>query len=203
MDQSSKTTFHARKSILKGMFPGNLFIISGICLFSLCAFASPMPILPMAARTVAGLLVFTFIEYWIHRKLFHLKPRTPFRKRLQHLIHGQHHLSPQDNGHLGMTPFASLIILGLLLLAGYYGAGFPGLAFISGFLLGYGWYLFAHFVVHNFPMPGNFLKALWENHHIHHFKSSRKAFGVSSPLWDYVFGTLSLRSAKGERKRIK
>jgi sterol desaturase/sphingolipid hydroxylase (fatty acid hydroxylase superfamily) len=29
-----------------------------------------------------------------------------------------------------------------------------------------------------------------QQHMHHHFKTPNKRFGVSSPLWDYVFGTM-------------
>jgi sterol desaturase/sphingolipid hydroxylase (fatty acid hydroxylase superfamily) len=34
------------------------------------------------------------------------------------------------------------------------------------------------------------MKALWRNHHLHHYKAPEKGFGVSSVLWDVVFGTV-------------
>ena len=177
------------KRTVKGMFPGCLFILSGFCIGSFCLFFSGHVFYIEGPRAIAGFLTFTFVEYWVHRKLFHLKPNTPVRKRLQYLIHGQHHIAPQDNGFIGMTPTAAFFILLVLSLGAYYFSGYPGLFFISGFLSGYGWYLLVHFMVHHFPMPKSFLGVLWKNHHTHHYRNSSKAFGVSSPLWDYVFRT--------------
>ena len=34
------------------------------------------------------------------------------------------------------------------------------------------------------------MKPLWRNHHLHHYKDEGKGFGVSSTLWDHVFGTM-------------
>ncbi|MEX2379667.1 MAG: sterol desaturase family protein, partial [Vicingaceae bacterium] len=44
--------------------------------------------------------------------------------------------------------------------------------------------------------PKNFLKQLWIHHSIHHYQEDDKAFGVSSPLWDYVFGTMPSKKRK-------
>jgi sterol desaturase/sphingolipid hydroxylase (fatty acid hydroxylase superfamily) len=57
-------------------------------------------------------------------------------------------------------------------------------------VLGYAGYLFVHYIVHAYPPPKNRLKQLWINHSVHHYKDGKKAFGVSPPLWDYVFGTM-------------
>ena len=34
--------------------------------------------------------------------------------------------------------------------------------------------------------------AQWMKHHhgIHHYRNPDRGYGVSSPLWDYVFGTM-------------
>jgi sterol desaturase/sphingolipid hydroxylase (fatty acid hydroxylase superfamily) len=47
--------------------------------------------------------------------------------------------------------------------------------------------------VHAYPPPGNFFKALWINHSVHHYKDGEAVFGVSSPLWDYIYGTMKLK----------
>jgi hypothetical protein len=31
---------------------------------------------------------------------------------------------------------------------------------------------------------------LWINHSIHHYKDGEIVFGVSTPLWDYIYGTM-------------
>jgi sterol desaturase/sphingolipid hydroxylase (fatty acid hydroxylase superfamily) len=32
---------------------------------------------------------------------------------------------------------------------------------------------------------------LWINHGTHHYKNGEMVFGVSSPLWDYLYGTMN------------
>jgi sterol desaturase/sphingolipid hydroxylase (fatty acid hydroxylase superfamily) len=63
-------------------------------------------------------------------------------------------------------------------------------AFLPGFLVGYASYLGVHYMVHAYQPPKNFLKTLWINHSIHHYKDGEIVFGVSSPLWDYIYGTM-------------
>jgi sterol desaturase/sphingolipid hydroxylase (fatty acid hydroxylase superfamily) len=101
-----------------------------------------------------------------------------------------HHEYPKDKGRLAMPPLVS-VALALGLLYGFYQLiGEYTYAFLPGFIMGYAAYLFVHFAVHAYQPPKNFLKILWVNHGIHHYKDNNKAFGVSSPLWDIVFGTM-------------
>jgi len=60
---------------------------------------------------------------------------------------------------------------------------------LAGFLVGYAAYLFVHYIIHAYSPPKNFLKAIWKNHVLHHYKDGEISFGVTSPLWDYVYGT--------------
>ena len=89
-----------------------------------------------------------------------------------------------------MPPIVSVILAASLLYVFHLLIGEYTFAFLPGFVLGYASYLFVHFIVHAYQPPKNFFKALWVNHGIHHYKDHNKAFGVSSPLWDYVFGTM-------------
>ena len=61
---------------------------------------------------------------------------------------------------------------------------------LAGFMVGYSFYLTVHYSVHIFRPPNNFLKGLWKNHAIHHYKDNTTMYGVSSPIWDYVFRTV-------------
>jgi sterol desaturase/sphingolipid hydroxylase (fatty acid hydroxylase superfamily) len=138
----------------------------------------------------SGVFFFTFVEYSMHRFLFHMNTRTQFRRNVQYKIHQVHHEYPKDKDRLAMPPILSIAISTLLLF------GFKALigdfvfAFLPGFLFGYAGYLFVHYMVHAYPPPKNFLKQWWVFHSLHHYKSQKKAFGVSSPLWDYVFRTM-------------
>ena len=139
---------------------------------------------------LAGLVVFSWVEYQVHRHLFHIHPDSEQRKKLQYTIHGVHHEYPKDKKRLAMPPVLSVAIATLLLMLLKLVLGAFSFSFLAGFLCGYAAYLLVHYVVHVFPPPKNKLKILWINHGIHHYKDSEKAFGVSSPLWDYVYNTM-------------
>ena len=142
------------------------------------------------AFSVLGLLAFTFVEYMMHKHFFHMEPDTPLKDKLQYNVHGVHHDYPKDKDRLAMPPFVSAAYAAILYLVFNLLMGDFALYFLPGFLLGYSGYLGVHYVVHVYNPPKNFFKVLWVNHAIHHYKNPDSAFGVSSPLWDYLLGTL-------------
>lgn len=137
-----------------------------------------------------GLLAFTWVEYMVHRYLFHMGTYTTFRAKLQYTVHGIHHDYPKDKERLAMPPLLSISIATLLLFLFRLVLGDLVFSFLPGFLVGYSLYLVVHYMVHAYPPPKNFLKHLWINHSIHHYKDSEGIYGVSSPLWDYIYGTM-------------
>ncbi len=152
----------------------------------------------MAGLFFAGLLLFTFAEYMIHRKLYHLEPNSKARARFTYIVHGVHHDHPRDTSRIAMPPVGIIIYLLVFyalfrLLLGDY-----SYATLSGFGIGYCLYISVHYAVHTYQPPNNFLRALWTNHAIHHYKDDTVLFGVSSPLWDYILGTVP----KEKHKRV-
>ncbi len=144
---------------------------------------------------IAGLLSFTLIEYVVHRYVFHMIPSTERRKKLAYAMHGVHHDYPKDKDRLAMPPVLSATISFALFYLFYFLMGNAVFAFFPGFIIGYISYLGVHYIVHAFQPPKNAFKALWVNHGVHHYKHDDKNFGVSSPLWDYVFGTIVKRKS--------
>jgi len=148
-----------------------------------------------------GFLSFTFVEYLLHRYVYHLSTHTEWRKKFQYVAHGVHHEFPKDKDRLAMPPLLSITVATVLLLLFRLVMGDATFAFLPGFLTGYAFYLSVHYIVHIYQPPKNFLTFLWVNHSIHHYKDGDRVFGVSSPLWDYVFGTMRPRTKSGNEKQ--
>lgn len=146
-----------------------------------------------------GFISFTFVEYLVHRYVYHLSTHTEWRKKFQYNAHGVHHEFPKDKDRLAMPPLLSITVATILLLLFRLVMGDFAFAFLPGFLAGYAYYLSVHYMVHIYQPPKNFLRLLWVNHSVHHYKDGDVVFGVSSPLWDYVFGTMREKN-KGGRK---
>jgi sterol desaturase/sphingolipid hydroxylase (fatty acid hydroxylase superfamily) len=137
-----------------------------------------------------GWLTFTWVEYQVHRHVFHLSTYTTWRKNFQYVVHGVHHHYPKDKDRLAMPPLLSITIATVLLIILKLVLGDYVFAFLPGFLVGYASYLLIHYMVHAYAPPKNVFKALWKNHSVHHYKDCDLLFGVSSPLWDYIYGTI-------------
>lgn len=138
---------------------------------------------------IAGALFWSLFEYLMHRHLFHMIVESPRAKKFVYTMHGVHHEYPRDKERLFMPPVPSMIIAAVLFYLMYQALGWLALSFFPGFLFGYLMYGSMHFAIHAFAPP-RFLKALWRNHHLHHYKAPDKGFGVSSVLWDVIFRTV-------------
>ncbi len=136
-----------------------------------------------------GILTWTLFEYFIHRYLFHFVAESPRAQKLVYTLHGIHHEYPRDRERLFMPPIPSLVVATIFFTAFKLIFGWGVFAFFPGFLVGYLVYGSMHYAIHAFAPP-RFMKALWRNHHLHHYKYHDKGFGVSSILWDVVFGTM-------------
>lgn len=145
---------------------------------------------------VFGFVLFTWVEYMTHRYIFHMATFTRWREKLQYTIHGVHHEYPKDKERLAMPPLLSITISTLLLLGLRLILGDLVFSFLPGFLVGYAFYLSVHYIVHVYQPPKNLFKALWINHSVHHYKHGEYVFGVSSPFWDYVYGTMRDKQGK-------
>jgi len=143
----------------------------------------------------SGVISFTWIEYMTHRYVFHMGTYTKLREKLQYTVHGVHHEFPKDKERLAMPPLLSITLATLLLLIFRVMMGDFVFSFLPGMLVGYAFYLSVHYMVHVYPPPKNFFKILWINHSVHHYKHGEFIFGVSSPLWDYVYGTMKEKKA--------
>lgn len=139
---------------------------------------------------IAGLLLFTLIEYIMHRYVFHLSPKSEKQEKFAYAVHGVHHDYPKDKDRLAMPIPLSLTLSALFFFLYRFIMGDLVYGFLPGFLIGYAAYLWVHYMVHAFQPPKNFWKVLWVHHGIHHYKDPGNAFGVSSPIWDYIFGTM-------------
>lgn len=161
-----------------------------------------LPVISCVALFVVGAFFFTWVEYTVHRYFYHMRTDSPRRTRIQYMFHGVHHDHPRDKKRLALPPIGTLVVAALFIGLFRLVLGPYGFAFGGGFMAGYATYLALHYAIHVYSPPHNFLKAVWKHHNLHHFVGDTAAFGVSSPLWDHVFGTmpedpLAKRTAKG------
>ena len=130
---------------------------------------SPFGITSTSELFIGGVVVWTFVEYIVHRFVLH--DFVPTR-------HGMHHANPDKPVLTIFWQIGACFALVYLIAGG---------AFLAGALAAYAWYLFVHQCAHH--GPSNMLPSLLKHHKTHHGFASRN-YGVSTTLWDHIFGTM-------------
>lgn len=151
--------------------------------------------IPSVIGTVGlGILLWTLLEYSLHRWVFHIVPsgKSKLVIYFHFTIHGLHHKVPFDSRRLVFPPFPAALIV----LLGYYfyWSTFPEDMYElvgGGTILGYVMYDMVHFYIHHGnPKEGSYLYVMKRYHNHHHFSEHEAGFGISSQLWDFAFGTV-------------
>jgi len=145
-----------------------------------------------------GVASWTLFEYLMHRFVFHHHSDNPKVQKITYTAHGVHHEFPRDKDRLFMPPLPSLFIASLMFSLFFLMMKFNAFMFFPGFLSGYLAYGSMHYAIHAMAPPFKFMKSWWRYHHLHHYKEPYMGFGVSSPFWDHIFGTVPKTIGKFE-----
>jgi len=134
-----------------------------------------------------GAFTWSFLEYVIHRWLGHDRR---YRRSLFAKEHIRHHIEGDYFSPSWKKVILAVILAALLspLAALILGTG-KGLAYVAGLLLFYGVYEALHRLDHIHPGFGAYGRWQRGHHFYHHFENAKMNHGVTSPLWDIVFGT--------------
>ncbi len=132
-----------------------------------------------------GFITWTFLEYILHRYIFHWIAEQKFIKTMVYCIHGIHH---EYFATTNYVPFLQNILFyggGALFFYGIFGD--QTFIFYTGFLVAVIFQVYIHNLVH---VGGSkyFKKLQW--HHQYHHMYSDFNFGISTRFWDWVFGSL-------------
>jgi sterol desaturase/sphingolipid hydroxylase (fatty acid hydroxylase superfamily) len=133
------------------------------------------------AIVLAGLVIFSFVEYCFHRWLFHGSVK------LLEQGHRKHHEQPQAHDSLPffLPPLVALALVGILSV---FLPATVALLFTGGMAAGYAAYGLTHSIFHNVRFRHALPRRWAAAHHIHHCHPGSN-FGVTTPLWDIVLQT--------------
>lgn len=177
-------------------------IIAGLLYYS--ATTLSFPTMRIVLTFLGGMAFWTLFEYLMHRFVFHFIAESPRARKFIYILHGNHHEYPRDRERLFMPPVPSLILASAVFAITYLLMGWNVAMFLPGFILGYLMYGSMHYAIHAWNPPYKWMKPLWRNHHLHHYKNEHNGFGVSSTLWDHVFGTMfDLKNEKEDKEKVK
>ena len=135
---------------------------------------------------ILGALTWSASEYLLHRFVGHaLKGRVRFSR--EHLAH---HSDPTY-----FTPTSQKVVLAVIWFVIVFGltsllwSQALALSFTSGFLSLYTFYEVLHRRIHTHAPMGRYGTMVRKHHLSHHFTDARLRHGVTSRIWDRVFGT--------------
>jgi sterol desaturase/sphingolipid hydroxylase (fatty acid hydroxylase superfamily) len=144
----------------------------------LCAFVFTEPVWPWFVAIAVGVVLWTLTEYFMHRYLFH---GWPYQQE-----HALHHIRPTE--WIGVSAFIMgplFLVVWVLMVYALGDLGRAGMLF-AGYVTGYWGYVVIHLMIHhtNWSIVSN-LRATHEMHH----RGAGGNYGVSSNIWDHLFGT--------------
>jgi sterol desaturase/sphingolipid hydroxylase (fatty acid hydroxylase superfamily) len=138
-----------------------------------------------------GILSWGLIEYGLHRFVFHYDARSTLGRNLLYAVHLSHHEDPGSTDRI----FSSLLISApvaavYLLLVGIATGSWRAASFLfAGLVAGYFYYEWLHFRSHHRRARLRLFRYLKKYHLLHHHQTPELRFGVTSPLFDIIFGT--------------
>lgn len=166
-----------------------IYVPTITALFAWGLLGAGLPLVGSVVAFLLGVFWWSFTEYWLHRTLFHWTPNTSWGPKFHFFLHGVHHDWVNDRYRLVMPPAAS-IALGVIFFTIYtLIAGVWALPFFAGKCTGYLAYDMTHYYVHHGKPSSMIMKRLRAHHMNHHHNKEGRKYGVSSTLWDHVFGT--------------
>lgn len=138
-----------------------------------------------------GWVTWQFMEYFIHRHVFHWEGIGPKTRRLHDILHGFHHKYPDDNTRLVM-PLGASLPLAVVIWGGLSLLERPALTtpYFVGIVLSYLWYDFTHWSTHYRKPLTAWGRAIRAHHMSHHFADVDSNFGLSHRYIDRLMGTL-------------
>ena len=140
-----------------------------------------------AATVFFGALSWTLTEYLMHRFNGHeMKGRTRFSR--EHLAH---HAQPDTFAPTVYKIAAAVAVIAPMWLVLRTVAGSIGVAFTLGFGLAYLGYEWLHRRLHTHAPLNRYGAWARRQHFHHHFNAPHHNHGVTTDLWDRVFGTLA------------
>jgi len=152
----------------------------------------PLDVMERVAWFSAGVVLWTLLEYVLHRWVLHWRACGPVGRALMDRLHVQHHHDPADQSQVCMPlAFAApgwALVCAVFILFG--GNAHGSLLVTCGIALMMTIYDITHFSAHYMKPTNAWLEWLKKHHMAHHFSDATRRFGVTSPIWDHVFRTL-------------
>ena len=175
-----------------------IWLGQAIVVLALVSLFSAAPVWLVLSAFLAGMATWSPVEYILHRHVMHWIPLSPRLDRLveKFFPHAFHHREPDNPGTVRRQQYPMamifLIFLGFSLVVPVAITA----PFFAGIGVGYLLYELVHFAIHQCRMEGPVGRVLRQHHLFHHFRDDSVNFGLTSPVWDWVCGTLRRPAAR-------
>ena len=171
-----------------------LYFYTGVslCLGWLAA-GKGLSAISVALLLAAGFVSWSLIEYGLHRFIFHYNARSNFGRKLVYQAHLSHHENPKARDRIFASLFLSTPIAAVYWLVAWATTGSWAAAswLFIGMAAGYFCYEWLHFQCHHGRSRMRLLRYLRQYHLLHHYRTPELRFGVTSPVFDFIFGTFA------------
>lgn len=159
----------------------------GVVLIAAGLWRNELGAIPVVLTILLGLFLFSILEYSFHRWLFHGSVQVMVQG------HRAHHENPlgYDSLPFFLPVLIQLTLTGalVLLMPAKYAFLLTGTITLSYVVYG-----LSHFIIHHHIFHNALARNWAASHHIHHCHADTN-FGVTTPLWDIVFGTRYRRAS--------
>jgi sterol desaturase/sphingolipid hydroxylase (fatty acid hydroxylase superfamily) len=143
----------------------------------------PTP-LPSAASALAGVIAWTFLEYWAHRRKHARRATVPPRGHHRHHAEPSYFLPALTKVLTALVVAVPISAVGVAIAGEWAGGGFA-----AGMAIGYLAYERIHWTAHYRAPRTPYGRGIRRNHFAHHFMHPRHNYGFTTSWWDRLFGT--------------
>lgn len=147
---------------------------------------APIYILAGAALLASGMAMWSLAEYLMHRFAMHALRGKGMASR-EHLRHHADRDSILESWYFAWTGVVIVGIVFAINAARFLGP--VGICLGVGWVSAYGFYDWIHWRAHRRPVANSYERFVRRHHFHHHFGHPMANHGVTSPVWDMVFGT--------------
>jgi len=138
-----------------------------------------------AVLALSGYFLWTLVEYWFHRYMYHHGPK------LMKLGHQMHHDAPRAFLGLPYYYHGAVYVIVYLIFSHIFSPASVG-TFMGFFGIGHLSYNATHHATHHWNFKNPLFKKIKAHHLTHHHRDGIN-FGITCPYWDTVFGTRAPR----------
>jgi sterol desaturase/sphingolipid hydroxylase (fatty acid hydroxylase superfamily) len=178
------------RAVWRQFAPLYFYTVVALCLAFVAANQN-LSITAIILLLVAGVLSWDLMEYVLHRFVFHYEAKSRLGRELVYRMHLSHHENPTATDRIFSSLYLSAPVSAAYWLVAWAVTGSWAAAsyLFIGMSAGYFAYEWLHFQCHHRKSRVRLLRYLRKYHLLHHYKTPELRFGVTSPLFDLVFGT--------------